>query len=110
MRLPTVARALITSQEMTRSGMELKLEPGAGDGAALEWCLISTDARKYRCRLRGALLWQLRSHFCGHVMWLLNGSVNVVGCFGVSHLIRFQHFFILFSLFFDVWPGPKGRE
>lgn len=58
MRLPTVARALITSQEMTRSGMELELEPGAGDGdgAALEWCLISTHARKYRCRLRGALL------------------------------------------------------
>lgn len=39
MRLPTLATALITSND--------------GDVAALECCLISTHARKYRCRLQG---------------------------------------------------------
>lgn len=39
MRLPALATALITSND--------------GDVAALECCLISTHARKYRCRLQG---------------------------------------------------------
>lgn len=44
----------------TADGAGADAAAGARDeaGSALESCLISTHARKYRCRLWGALLWR----------------------------------------------------